>query len=512
MGGYKKRKNVPKRWIKKKRSSEKGKKPELKKIKAKNVQTGRRLQLRCRLRSGKPDPTIVWTKDGVPISGKTKGVQIKKRKKYLQLRINKASSKDAGVYRCIATNVVGTTAKSVNIKVFPKKTPTTKRPAKVTTSGTSGRYIPCRPEDQGYCLNGGTCRIIKDLDIKSCACRRSYYGERCAIRTPDIREFLDGKSPDPDRDRTLTIIGIVIGILIFVCFCIASYFLAKNRRMAYLKRKAKNKQLNGTVIPYTVVDPPPSGRMLHRQNTVNMETQTEDGNLYQPFPNTNQGLSNAYLNPLDSNFLRNPPANRNSRTRLSGVSMERERPTSQPETMMSPKPLYNRSPSDPTRPSLPTEHRGDKIPRLFVSDESVGSDGEEGTEDDTSLRISEDDERTPFVRQDPSESGRFDPDQNYFKNDDDTLSQRSPCVDDELRRIYCGDDNDRYDRRCSETLSWNERGSPEQCHQENCFNIEDPMYIKSSNCIDLKDNPVSFGNNYSLTNNDLLDDKPSTPV
>lgn len=37
-------------------------------------------------------------------------------RKYLQLRINKASSKDAGVYRCIATNVVGTTAKSVNIK------------------------------------------------------------------------------------------------------------------------------------------------------------------------------------------------------------------------------------------------------------------------------------------------------------------------------------------------------------------------------------------------------------
>lgn len=63
-----------------------GKKPELKKIKAKNVQTGRRLQLRCRLRSGKPDPTIVWTKDGVPISGKTKGVQIKKRK-YVHIKI-----------------------------------------------------------------------------------------------------------------------------------------------------------------------------------------------------------------------------------------------------------------------------------------------------------------------------------------------------------------------------------------------------------------------------------------
>lgn len=28
------------------------------------------------------------------------------------------------------------------------------------------------------------------------SCRRSYYGERCAIRTPDIREFLDGMVSD----------------------------------------------------------------------------------------------------------------------------------------------------------------------------------------------------------------------------------------------------------------------------------------------------------------------------
>ena len=29
------------------------------------------------------------------------------------------------------------------------------------------------------------------------------------------------------KDRTLTIIGIVIGVLVFVCICIASYVLAK---------------------------------------------------------------------------------------------------------------------------------------------------------------------------------------------------------------------------------------------------------------------------------------------
>lgn len=49
---------------------------------------------------------------------------------------------------------------------------------------------------------------------------RFYIGLLCLFIAP-------GKSPNPERDRTLTIIGIVIGILIFVCFCIASYFLAK---------------------------------------------------------------------------------------------------------------------------------------------------------------------------------------------------------------------------------------------------------------------------------------------
>lgn len=52
----------------------------MKKIKAKNVSVGKKLQLRCRIRSARPDPSITWTKDGVPISGKTKGVQIRKKK------------------------------------------------------------------------------------------------------------------------------------------------------------------------------------------------------------------------------------------------------------------------------------------------------------------------------------------------------------------------------------------------------------------------------------------------
>lgn len=486
-----------------------GKKPELKKIKAKNVSVGKKLQLRCRIRSARPDPSITWTKDGVPISGKTKGVQIRKKKKYSQLRINKASSEDAGVYTCIATNVVGTTEKSVKIKVI-NKPQSTGRPR--TTPAP--RHIPCKREDQGYCLNGGVCRIIKDLDIKSCACPETLTGLRCQFPNPFAKKIstAPGKTPDPERDRTLTIIGIVIGILIFVCFCIASYFLAKNRRMAYLKKRdAKKKQLNGTTTTsvYNTVDPQQNGRKLQRQNTVNMETQTDDGCLYPPYPNANPGWPNSYLNPPDNDFLRNPPSNRNSRTRLSGVSTERERPTSQPDTSLSsPKPLYNRSPSDPTKPFNAADNRVCDIPRLRLSDDSVGSDGEEVADDSTSLRISEDDERTPFVRKTFSESGRFEPGGNSINNDDETVSQSSCADDEELRRIYCADDNGRYGRRCSETLSWNERGSPEQPVQQNCFNIEDPNYLYSNNCT----LPVTYDNIYNLNDSQFLDDKPPTPV
>lgn len=320
--------------------------------------------------------------------------------------------------------------------------------------------------------------------------------------------------------------------------------------MAYLKKRdAKKKQLNGTTTTsvYNTVDPQQNGRKLQRQNTVNMvrirnleilttlksfhilnclfpinvfhiiffncsffkETQTDDGCLYPPYPNANPGWPNSYLNPLDNDFLRNPPSNRNSRTRLSGVSTERERPTSQPDTSLSsPKPLYNRSPSDPTKPFNAADNRVCDIPRLRVSDDSVGSDGEEVADDSTSLRISEDDERTPFVRKTFSESGRFEPGGNSINNDDETVSQSSCADDEELRRIYCADDNGQYGRRCSETLSWNERGSPEQPVQQNCFNIEDPNYLLSNNCT----LPVTYDNIYNLNDSQFLDDKPPTPV
>lgn len=239
------------------------------------------------------------------------------------------------------------------------------------------------------------------------------------------------------------------------------------------------------------------------------ETQTENGSLYPPFPNTNPGWTNTHLSPIatDNNFLRNPSSNGGSRTRLSGVSNDRERPTSQPEAASSPKPFYNRSPSDPARPSLP----GNTIPRLQVSDDSVVSDDEDMTDDSITLRISEGDETTPFMRKQFSESGRFDTGVNSLSNYDDIESQTSGVDGEESRHIpvYCADVDKRYGRRCSETLSWNERGSPEQLVQQNGFDLEDN---ESYMCNHLEDNRVNFDNIYNLTNCDFQEDKPSTPV
>ena len=133
------------------------------------------------------------------------------------------------------------------------------------------------------------------------------------------------------------------------------------------------------------------------------------------------------------------------------------------------------------------------------------------TDESITLRISEGDETTPFMRKQFSESGRFDTGVNSLSNYDDIESQTSGVDEEELRHIpvYCADVDKRYGRRCSETLSWNERGSPEQLVQQNGFDLEDN---ESNMCNHLEDNRVNFDNIYNLTNCDFQEDKPSTPV
>jgi hypothetical protein len=60
--------------------------------------------------------------------------------------------------------------------------------------------------------------------MKLCKYKQKLKSKRCVCEW-DFFFFTDQAALK--KDRTLTIIGIVIGVLVFVCICIASYVLAK---------------------------------------------------------------------------------------------------------------------------------------------------------------------------------------------------------------------------------------------------------------------------------------------
>ncbi|XP_060065639.1 pro-neuregulin-2, membrane-bound isoform-like [Ylistrum balloti] len=347
-----------------------GKPPTLRKIKVRKYKTGRPILLRCRIRSSKPDAAFTWFKDGQEI--RSRRVRIKSSKRGSRLKINKANSGDGGTYTCKATNVLGSTEALAKVTVLPPKSKpprkTTRRPTTDVVSHPPA-YVPCGPEKAGYCLNAGECRVIVSMNVTKCHCRDSYRGARCEERIQQLSDLPDLPSVqrDPEaheKDRTITIIGIVIGILIFVCICIASYFLAKKRREQFLQRQEEKKRKNSKLDSQVYI--PPSYRLLNSMDDVDggtapkiktlppaltehihKETQTDETSFMPVNPNTNMRI---YSNPLNRLPQHNSPSQANSRNRLSAVSVGGKHPN-------------NRASTGPGNPNSPRSSRSQSIPQ-----------------------------------------------------------------------------------------------------------------------------------------------------
>ena len=69
--------------------------------------------------SGKPEPQIEWYKGDVLLK-KSANIDIQKSSSLCNMVIRSASSKDAGVYKCVAHNEAGQCTVEVNIKVDSK--------------------------------------------------------------------------------------------------------------------------------------------------------------------------------------------------------------------------------------------------------------------------------------------------------------------------------------------------------------------------------------------------------
>ncbi|XP_033752166.1 pro-neuregulin-1, membrane-bound isoform-like isoform X2 [Pecten maximus] len=313
-----------------------GKPPTLRKIKVRKYKTGRPILLRCRIRSSKPDAVFTWLKDGQEI--RSRRVRIKSSKRGSRLKINKANAGDGGTYTCKATNVLGSTEALAKVKVLPSKPKPTRKTTRGPTTDVVSHppaFVACGPEKAGYCLNTGECRVIVSMNVTKCQCPETHQGTRCQYRRPFVYQYSEGPQAH-EKDRTITIIGIVIGILIFVCICIASYFLAKKRREQFLQRQEDKKRKNSKLDSQVYI--PPSYRLLNSMDDVdggtapkiktlppslkehiNMETQTDETSFMPVNPNINMRIHNNPLNKISQHL---PPSQANSRNRLSAVSVD----------------------------------------------------------------------------------------------------------------------------------------------------------------------------------------------
>ncbi|XP_041631164.2 protein vein isoform X3 [Drosophila kikkawai] len=138
------------------------------------IEHGRELKIVCRV-SGQPPPKVTWFKDDKSINRKRNVYQFKHHKRRSELIVRSFnSSSDAGKYECRAKNKASKAI--IRRRIMINSSPVPFRPDQDTD-------VPCPFTD--FCFHGGTCRMIKDMNLFYCRCQGGYVGERCENIGPD---------------------------------------------------------------------------------------------------------------------------------------------------------------------------------------------------------------------------------------------------------------------------------------------------------------------------------------
>ncbi|XP_020816985.1 protein vein isoform X3 [Drosophila serrata] len=142
------------------------------------IEHGRELRIVCRV-SGQPPPKVTWFKDDKSINRKRNVYQFKHHKRRSELIVRSFnSSSDAGKYECRAKNKASKAI--IRRRIMINSTPVHFRPDQDTD-------VPCPFTD--FCFHGGTCRMIKDMNLFYCRCQNGYVGERCENIGPDSGRY-----------------------------------------------------------------------------------------------------------------------------------------------------------------------------------------------------------------------------------------------------------------------------------------------------------------------------------
>ncbi|KAI0235633.1 hypothetical protein LSAT2_013828 [Lamellibrachia satsuma] len=222
---------------------------------------------------------------------------------------------------------------------------------------------------QAYCLNKGTCYMLKELGTKFCKCTDDFVGRRCQEKRADIvtdddinvgesmcqpnyigercemKNIFDVVRELESRnahtiDRTMTLLGLAIGALTLLIICCVAFFLARTKRTNFRKtqeliRRLQEPCTNGTFRPLLDNDnanPPKDGILTRKPMmsscTRNVSTQTERHPLSNIFsvqrPHNGQVLSSRSNLPRQNTVPASFSPQEMGRCRLNAVSSSPE--------------------------------------------------------------------------------------------------------------------------------------------------------------------------------------------
>uniref|UniRef100_A0A3Q2CZ96 Neuregulin 2a n=1 Tax=Cyprinodon variegatus TaxID=28743 RepID=A0A3Q2CZ96_CYPVA len=136
------------------------------------VSEGSRLTVKCEA-TGNPDPSYRWFKDGSELEKKK--IKTPRNKKSSKVLIKKAKPGDSGNYTCVVENPLGKDNSTGTVNVQSITT---------TLSPDSGHTRGCNKTQQAYCVNGGECFFVDNLNEIACRCPDGFYGRRCSNTEP----------------------------------------------------------------------------------------------------------------------------------------------------------------------------------------------------------------------------------------------------------------------------------------------------------------------------------------